>query len=60
MNGKKIENVPYQPEVDPATKHLPNPSFWPLILAAGITCIASGFFFEDHGLIVSMSGVASH
>lgn len=58
VNGKKIDNVPYQPEIDPATKHLPNPSFWPLILAAGITGIASGFFFEDIGLIVSMSGVA--
>lgn len=56
-NGKRVPAV-YQPEVDPATKHLPNPSFWPLILAAGITGIASGFFFDTAGLYVSMAGVA--
>jgi len=57
INGKKIDNVPYQPEVDPATKHLPYPSWWPIIMGAGITCIASGFFFENHGLAVSLTGV---
>lgn len=55
-DGKKL-NPSFQPEVDPATKHLPNPSFWPLILAFGILGIAAGFFFEKSGLMISLTGV---
>ena len=58
VNGHKVDVIPYQPVVDPSTKHLPNQSFWPIVMGAGITCIASGFFFDTVGLAVSMTGVA--
>ena len=55
-DGKKLA-AKFQPEVDPASKHLPNPSLWPLVLAFGILGIASGFFFEESGLTISLIGV---
>lgn len=59
-NGKKLEesNIKYQQEVDPSTKHLPNQSFWPICLAAGIVIIAASLFAGSHGLMVALSGVA--
>ena len=58
QQGNRISDIPYQkPLDDPSSVHLPNPSFWPIVLAAGITMIASGFFFKDIGLYVSAIGV---
>ena len=30
------------PHVDPATIHMPSPSYWPVVIAAGVTLIAAG------------------
>lgn len=54
--GKRL-NPKQQPEIDPATKHLPNPSFWPLVLAVGILLLASGPFFEAKGIGLALMGV---
>lgn len=48
----------YQPEVDPASKHLPHQSFWPLVLALGILLLASGPFFAAKGIGLAVAGVA--
>ena len=54
--GRKHSAPPYQPEVDPSTMHLPHPSFWPIVLALGITVIASAFFFAESGLYIAAAG----
>ena len=56
-DGKRL-NPPKQPIVDPKTIHLPNQSFWPIVLAGGITCIASGFVVPANGIFVSLIGLA--
>ena len=59
-NGRRV-NVPTEALVDPKTKHLPNQSFYPLILAFGILLIAAGFFFspyKERGWLISVAGVA--
>ncbi|MGE3270307.1 MAG: cbb3-type cytochrome c oxidase subunit I, partial [Chloroflexota bacterium] len=40
--------------IDPSTMHLPNPSFFPLITAAGLVCLAAGVIF---GYALSVAGV---
>lgn len=52
------KSVPAAPSYDPSKIHLPNPSFWPIFLAAGITVSAAGFFLKGIGLYVSLTGVA--
>jgi cytochrome c oxidase subunit 1 len=39
--------------VDPSTMHIPNPSFFPLIAAFGLTCLAAGMIF---GYALSIAG----
>lgn len=56
-NGNK-KTLPKQPYVDPSTIHMPGPSFWPILLAGGITIGAAGFFLSSYGLVVSLIGVA--
>ena len=56
-DGKKL-TPPKEPPFDPKSIHLPNQSFWPLFLAAGITCVASGFVVSSHGIFVSLVGLA--
>lgn len=56
--GRKHPAPPYQPEVDPTTMHLPHPSFWPIVLALGITVMASAFFFAQWGLYIAATGAA--
>lgn len=56
-DGKRL-TPPQQPHVDPKTIHLPNQSFWPFVLAAGITMIATGFCVPANGVFVSLIGVA--
>ena len=41
---------------DPNAIHLPGPSYWPLLLAAGITTGACGFFIPAYGLAVGLLG----
>lgn len=55
-NGNRL-NPDLQPEVDPASKHLPNPSFWPLILAFGVLLLACGPFFDAQGIGLSIFGL---
>lgn len=50
--------LPAAPKYDPKAIHMPNPSYWPIALAAGITLGAAGFFLRDIGLYVSLLGVA--
>ena len=38
---------------DPATFHIPNPSFFPIIAAFGLTCLAAGLIF---GYAISIAG----
>lgn len=54
--GNRVEPA-LQPEIDPATKHLPNPSFWPLVLAFGILLLACGPFFDAKGIWLSVFGL---
>ena len=54
--GKRL-HPEVQPEVDPSTKHLPNPSFWPLVLGFGILLLACGPFFDAKGIALSVVGV---
>jgi len=56
-NGDKLEHK-VEAHVDAKTIHLPGPSYWPILLAAGITTMALGFFFNIHasGLYVSIGG----
>ncbi|MFK7823030.1 MAG: cytochrome c oxidase subunit I [Oligoflexales bacterium] len=54
--GKRL-NPEVQPEVDPSTKYLPNPSFWPMVLAFGILLLACGPFFDAKGIALSLLGV---
>jgi cytochrome c oxidase subunit 1 len=56
-NGTR-KQIPTPPSYDPAKIHLPNPSFWPILLAAGITMAACGFFIATYGLAISLTGVA--
>jgi cytochrome c oxidase subunit 1 len=56
-DGKRL-NPPQQPVVDPKSIHLPNQSFWPIVLAFGITMIATGFVVSANGVFVSLIGVA--
>ena len=57
--GKQVAQQP-EPHVDPSTIHLPNPSFWPLVMAAGILSMALGFFlfggFLTGGWMVTVVG----
>ncbi|MCB9229239.1 MAG: cytochrome c oxidase subunit I [Deltaproteobacteria bacterium] len=46
-----------QPDVDPSTKHVPNPSFWPMVLAFGILVLASAPFFDAQGIPLALAGV---
>jgi cytochrome c oxidase subunit 1 len=39
--------------VDPSTMHMPNPSFFPIIAAFGLTCLAAGMIF---GYALSIAG----
>jgi cytochrome c oxidase subunit 1 len=55
-DGKR-KQLPPEPSFDPAKIHLPNPSFWPILLAAGITTAVAGFFIADYGLMVSLVGI---
>ncbi|SMF20835.1 cytochrome c oxidase subunit I [Pseudobacteriovorax antillogorgiicola] len=56
-DGKK-KTLPAEPSYDPKAIHLPNPSFWPIVLAAGITTGAAGFFVSGIGLAISLFGLA--
>jgi cytochrome c oxidase subunit 1 len=56
-DGKRLTPVQH-PYVDPSSIHLPNPSFWPMLLAFGIVLMATGFVVNAHGLVISLSGVA--
>jgi cytochrome c oxidase subunit 1 len=47
----------YQPIVDPSTIHMPNPSFWPFVLAFGILMLATGVFFDAKGFFISIPGI---
>lgn len=42
---------------DPSKIHLPNPSFWPIFLAAGLTMAASSFFMSTNGLTIGLVGI---
>lgn len=55
-DGTKKQLAP-EPSYDPKAIHLPNPSFWPIVLAGGITTGAAGFFISGFGLAVSLIGV---
>lgn len=55
--GRK-KTLPAEPKYDPKAIHMPNPSFWPIVLAAGITIGAAGFFISGFGVAVSLVGVA--
>ncbi len=55
-DGKKLQ-LPTPPSYDPDKIHLPGPSYWPVLLAAGITTGAAGFFISGIGLMVSLIGV---
>jgi uncharacterized membrane protein len=37
---------------------MPNPSFWPFVLAVGLTLGAAGFFVPAYGLYTSLAGLA--
>ena len=56
-DGKRLPLAPERP-FDPKSIHLPDQSFWPILLAAGITTIASGFVVSDHGVFISLCGLA--
>jgi cytochrome c oxidase subunit 1 len=56
-DGKRL-TPPKQPIVDPKTIHLPNQSFWPIVLAFGLTMIATGFVVSTSGLFIALAGVA--
>ena len=55
--GQK-KTLPAPASYDPKAIHLPGPSYWPILLAGGITVGASGFFISGFGLAVSLVGVA--
>lgn len=55
-DGKKKQLKP-QPDVDTSKIHMPNPSYWPIILAAGLTMGAGGFFIAGYGLYLSLAGL---
>jgi cytochrome c oxidase subunit 1 len=50
--------VPAEPNVDTSKIHMPNPSFWPFVLAVGLTLGAAGFFVPAYGLYTSLAGLA--
>jgi cytochrome c oxidase subunit 1 len=56
-DGKK-KTLAADPRVDVSKIHMPGPSYWPILLAAGITAAAAGFFFPGFGLYISLGGVA--
>jgi len=55
-DGTRLTPV-FQPVVDPKTKHLPHPSFWPLILAMGLSVMVVGLFFDNMGHYISVGGI---
>jgi cytochrome c oxidase subunit 1 len=55
-DGKKKTIAP-EPKVDTSKIHMPGPSFWPILLAAGLTTAAGGFFFHENGLIINIAGL---
>ena len=52
-DGKR-KILPPAPKFDPSTIHLPNPSFWPIVLAFGILLIGTGFFLPDFGNAIAI------
>jgi cytochrome c oxidase subunit 1 len=56
-DGKRL-TPPKQPIVDLSSIHMPNQSFWPILLALGITGIATGFVVPANGVIIALVGVA--
>jgi cytochrome c oxidase subunit I len=50
--------LPPEPKVDTSAIHMPPNSVWPIILAGALTMIASGFFIQNYGIWISLSGVA--
>lgn len=56
-DGKRL-TPPKQPAIPPVPIHMPNPSYWPIILAFGITMMATGFVVAVGGLYISLFGVA--
>ncbi len=46
-----------QPSVDVSKIHLPGPSYFPILMALGLTLVAAGFFFKTYGLHISIGGV---
>ena len=57
-DGNKL-TLPPKPSYNPDDIHMPLPSFWPIVLAFGITLAAAGFFFKGIGLWISLAGVAT-
>ncbi|MFW7377690.1 MAG: cytochrome c oxidase subunit I [Oligoflexus sp.] len=51
------KNLAPEPSYDASKIHMPNPSFWPILLAAGLTMAASGFFIANFGLAVAIVGL---
>jgi len=52
-DGKRKVMAP-APKFDPSTIHLPNPSFWPIVLAFGILMIGTGFFLPGFGNAIAI------
>jgi len=56
-NGRR-KSLAAPSSYDAAKIHMPNPSFWPILLAAGLTMAASGFFIANFGLAVAIVGLS--
>ena len=56
-DGKRLTLAP-EPKFDPKSIHLPHQSFWPMVLAFGIALMATGFVVSEHGVTVSLVGLA--
>ena len=57
-DGNKLTPAAEKP-YNPDDIHMPGPSFWPIVLAFGITLGAAGFFVKGAGLYISLAGVAT-
>ncbi len=55
-DGKRLPAVK-QPDVDVSKIHLPGPSYFPILMAFGLTLVAAGFFFKAPGLYISIGGL---
>ena len=56
------EEVLAHPAVDPASIHMPSPSYWPLLLAGALTTMAYGFLYKAYpvagvGVVVLLSSM---